>query len=46
VGQVRITIRLDQTTREKLEELRKRKGFLTISETVRYVLSEFFEKVR
>jgi Arc/MetJ-type ribon-helix-helix transcriptional regulator len=40
---MRVTIRLDPKTREKLEELQRRRGFLTISETVRYILSEFFE---
>jgi len=39
---MRVTIRLDPEVRTKLEELRKKKGFLTISETVRYILSEFF----
>jgi hypothetical protein len=41
---MRITIRLDPGTRVRLEELQKKKGFLTLSETVRYVLSEFFER--
>jgi predicted transcriptional regulator len=40
---MRITIRLDPETKAKLEELQRRKGFLTISETLRYVISEFFE---
>jgi len=41
---MRITIRLDPRTKTRLEELQRRKGFLTLSETVRYVLSEFFER--
>jgi Arc/MetJ-type ribon-helix-helix transcriptional regulator len=40
---VRITVRLDQKTGERLRELQKKKGFLTLSETIRYVISEFFE---
>jgi predicted transcriptional regulator len=41
---MRITIRLDPGTKARLEELQRRKGFITLSETVRYVLSEFFER--
>lgn len=41
---MRITIRLDPEVRTKLEELQRKKGFLTLSETIRYVISEFFER--
>jgi metal-responsive CopG/Arc/MetJ family transcriptional regulator len=40
----RVSIRLDQKTFQKLEELREQHGFLTVSETVRYILREFFKK--
>jgi hypothetical protein len=44
VRKMRITIRLDPEVRTKLEELQRKKGFLTLSETIRYVISEFFER--
>jgi hypothetical protein len=36
-------MKLDQKTFQKLKELQEKHGFLTLSETIRYVLREFFK---
>jgi metal-responsive CopG/Arc/MetJ family transcriptional regulator len=38
-----VTVKLDQKTFQKLKELQEKHGFLTLSETIRYVLREFFK---
>jgi metal-responsive CopG/Arc/MetJ family transcriptional regulator len=40
----RVSLKLDEKTFQKLEELKEKHGFLTLSEAIRYVLREFFKK--
>jgi antitoxin component of RelBE/YafQ-DinJ toxin-antitoxin module len=38
-----VTIKLDPKTFQKLKELQEKYGFLTLSETIRFILREFFK---
>jgi len=39
----RVSLKLDEKTFQKLRELQEKQGFLTLSETIRFILREFFK---
>jgi len=41
----RVTIALDDEMMRKLKELMHKRGFLSIGEAIRHIISEYFEKL-
>jgi metal-responsive CopG/Arc/MetJ family transcriptional regulator len=39
----RVSLKLDEKTFQRLKQLQEQHGFLTLSETIRFILREFFK---
>jgi len=39
----RVSLKLDEKTFQKVKQLQEKQSFLTLSETIRFILREFFK---